>query len=64
MLKSHYYAAAGIEWYLLVDQEAATLTLYRRRGRHYAEYATAKRGEVLELTEPVRATLRPEELLG
>ncbi|MEH0938893.1 Uma2 family endonuclease [Micromonospora psammae] len=63
VLKMHYYATAGIEWYLLVEQENGTLHLYRRQGRHYVEQSVAKVGETLELTEPVRATIRPEELL-
>ncbi|MER7439812.1 Uma2 family endonuclease [Micromonospora avicenniae] len=63
VLKMHYYAAAGIEWYLLVEQENGTLHLYRRQGRHYREVAVTKAGESLELTEPVRATIRREELL-
>ncbi|MDG4806102.1 Uma2 family endonuclease [Micromonospora sp. WMMD1120] len=63
VLKMHYYAAAGIEWYLLVEQETGTLRLHRRRGGHYVEAAAAKRGEALELTEPVKATIRPEDLL-
>ncbi|MEU7776635.1 Uma2 family endonuclease [Micromonospora parva] len=63
VLKPHLYAAAGIEWYLLVDQESLIVRLHQRQGDHYLERATTKRGEVLELTEPVRATIRPEELL-
>ncbi|MEH0983367.1 Uma2 family endonuclease [Micromonospora sp. CPCC 205556] len=63
VLKMHYYATAGIEWYLLVEQENGTLHLYRRQGRHYVEQSVAKVGETLELTEPVRATIRPKELL-
>lgn len=63
VLKMHYYAAAGIEWYLLVEQETGALRLFRRRGRHYAEQSSVKRGETLELTEPVRATIRPEDLV-
>ncbi|MEV0805932.1 Uma2 family endonuclease [Micromonospora sp. NPDC050200] len=63
VLKMHYYAAAGIEWYLLVEQENATLHLYRRHGRHYKEMSVTKPGEALELIEPVRATIRPEELV-
>ncbi|MFF5203395.1 hypothetical protein ACX27O_17340 [Micromonospora sp. SD19] len=39
------------------------MRLHQRQGGHYLERATTKRGEVLELTEPVRATIRPEELL-
>ncbi|WP_243709431.1 hypothetical protein [Micromonospora sp. 15K316] len=29
----------------------------------YVEHSATKRDEALELTEPVRATIRPEELL-
>ncbi|MFU8851595.1 Uma2 family endonuclease [Micromonospora sp. SL1-18] len=64
VLKMHYYAAAGIEWYLLVEQENGTLHLYRRQGRHYRELSVTKPGEALELTEPVRATIRPEDLVS
>ena len=56
-------AAAGIGWYLLVEQATGTLRLYRRQGGHYVEAAAAQRGDVLELTEPVKATIRPEDLL-
>ncbi|GAB3953929.1 Uma2 family endonuclease [Micromonospora vulcania] len=63
VLKMHYYAAAGIGWYLLVEQGTGEMRLYRRQGGHYVETATTKRGEVLELTEPVRATIRPEDLV-
>ncbi|MEH0823382.1 MULTISPECIES: Uma2 family endonuclease [unclassified Micromonospora] len=64
VLKMHYYAAAGIEWYLLVEQETGGLRLFRRRGRNYVEHLTVKRGETLTLTEPVHATIRPEDLVG
>ncbi|SBT47291.1 Uma2 family endonuclease [Micromonospora auratinigra] len=63
VLKMHYYAAAEIEWYLLVEQESGTLHLYRRHGRHYREQSVTKPGDVLELIEPVRARIRPEDLL-
>ncbi|MFI7604164.1 Uma2 family endonuclease [Micromonospora sp. NPDC049366] len=63
VLKMHYYAAAGIEWYLLVEQDNGSLHLYRRQGRHYREVSVTKVGELLELTEPVRTTIRPEQLL-
>ena len=59
----HYYAAADIEWYLLVEQETGTLHLYRRHGRHHREESVTKLGAVLELAEPVRATIRPEDLV-
>ncbi|MCL7460039.1 Uma2 family endonuclease [Micromonospora echinofusca] len=64
VLKMHYYAAAGIEWYLLVEQETLSVHLYRRRGAHYVERSVTKAGETLELTEPVRATIRPADLLA
>ncbi|MEV1146638.1 Uma2 family endonuclease [Micromonospora sp. NPDC049799] len=64
VLKMHYYAAAGIEWYLLVEQETLTLHLYQRQGAHYVERSVTKAGETLELTEPVRASIRPDELLA
>ncbi|MEU1885043.1 Uma2 family endonuclease [Micromonospora sp. WMMD987] len=63
VLKMHYYAAAGIEWYLLVEQKTGALRLHRRRGRHYTEHSATKRGEILSLIEPVRATIRPEDLV-
>ncbi|MET8201407.1 hypothetical protein ACWEOS_25535 [Micromonospora taraxaci] len=55
--------AASIPWYLLVEQESLSLYLYQRQGFHYVERSVTRPGEVLELTEPVKATIRPEELL-
>ncbi|MFF5217272.1 Uma2 family endonuclease [Micromonospora sp. NPDC000442] len=63
VLKMHYYAAAGIEWYLLVEQTTGALRLYQRRGRHYVEHQAVKRGAVLHLNAPVQATIRPEDLV-
>ncbi|MCO1598410.1 Uma2 family endonuclease [Micromonospora sp. RHAY321] len=63
VLKPYLYAGASIEWYLLVEQEPLTLHLYQRHGSHYVERSTTRVGEVLELTEPVKATIRPEDLL-
>ncbi|MFG3576551.1 Uma2 family endonuclease [Micromonospora chersina] len=64
LLKLQCYADAGIQWYLLIEQETLTMHLYQRQGGHYVERSVTKAGEVLELTDPVRATIRPEELLG
>ncbi len=64
VLKMHYYAAAGIEWYLLVEQTTGALRLYRRRARHYVEQQAVKRGGMLKLETPVRATIRPEDLVS
>ncbi|WP_207919517.1 hypothetical protein [Micromonospora sp. KC207] len=63
MLKTHYYAAARIDRYLLGEQETGALRLHRRRHAHYVKHSAAKRGEVLESTEPVRAGIRPEDLV-
>lgn len=64
VLKMHCHAAAGIEWYLLVEQDTLVVHLYRRRpDGHYVEQAIAAPGGALELTEPVHALIRPESLL-
>jgi Uma2 family endonuclease len=63
VLKMHYYAAAGIPWYLLVEQETAALHLYGLSGATYTEHSVTQVGEILELTDPVKATIAPESLL-
>lgn len=63
VLKMHYYAAAGIPWYLLVEQDTGTLHLYRLSGSHYVEHSVTKPGDTLHLTEPVTAEIRPDDLL-
>jgi Uma2 family endonuclease len=60
VLKKHYYAEAGIPWYLLVDAQAGRLHLYELSGNEYLEHSA---GEVLRLTEPIVATLDPARLL-
>ncbi|BCJ66449.1 Uma2 family endonuclease [Polymorphospora rubra] len=62
VLKMHYYAAAKIGWYLIVEQDTKSLRLYRLHGVSYVEHAVARPGEVLRLTEPVVADIRPEDL--
>jgi Uma2 family endonuclease len=61
--KLHYYAAAGMPWYLLVEQETGALHLYFLSGGKYVERSVTHVGEVLELTDPVDATISPEDLL-
>ncbi|MEU4379504.1 hypothetical protein [Micromonospora echinofusca] len=56
--------AAGIEWYLLVEQEMLTVHVYQRQDAHYVERSVTEAGEALELTEPVRATIPPADLLA
>lgn len=63
VLKMHYYAAAGIPWYLLVEQETATLHLYELAGDTYREHSVTKAGQELRLTMPMSATIWPEKLL-
>lgn len=63
VLKMHYYAAAGIGWYLLVEQDTGALHLYRLAGEHYVEHSVTRPGEVLKLTEPVAVEIDPSALL-
>lgn len=62
--KMHYYASAGIPWYLLVDPDRPALHLYQLVGETYAEHSVARSGETLRLTEPINAILDPEVLLA
>ncbi|MBX6751737.1 MAG: Uma2 family endonuclease [Micromonosporaceae bacterium] len=57
VLKMHYYAEAGIPYYLLVEQEPLALHLYRLDGQHYVPQAKAEAGTVLNLEEPVRVEI-------
>lgn len=63
VLKMHYYATAGIGWYLLVEQDTATLHLHKLQDGQYHEHAVAKPGETLTLTDPVVADIDPAVLL-
>jgi Uma2 family endonuclease len=63
VLKMHYYATAGIPWYLLIEQDTGALHLHELIGNHYVERSVTKMGEALHLTDPVDATLYPADLL-
>lgn len=63
VLKSHHYAASGIPWYLLVDEDTGALHLHRLEDQHYVEHSTAFQGEALHLEEPVKASIVTAELL-
>jgi Uma2 family endonuclease len=62
VLKMHYYAVAGIPWYLLVDPDPVVLRLYRLDGDHYVEHSSAKPGHVLTIAEPIAVSLDPAAL--
>jgi Uma2 family endonuclease len=57
------YATAGIPWYLVADQDSGALHLYRLDDGHYVAHSITEPGGVLRLTEPVEATIRPEDLV-
>ncbi|BCJ73931.1 hypothetical protein CS0771_34750 [Catellatospora sp. IY07-71] len=63
VLKMHYYAAAGIEWYLLVEPDGPTLRLYHLEGDRYREHSVAAPGTPLELGSPVKVSIDPATLL-
>ncbi|MBU2664612.1 Uma2 family endonuclease [Actinoplanes bogorensis] len=65
--KRHIYAAARIDWYLLVDPglpdyQEVKLTLCRRNGDSYVEAATAKGDEPLVFEQPFAVEIHPRPL--
>jgi Uma2 family endonuclease len=65
VLKAHYYAAAGIPWYLTVSEQDGTLHLSGRPHRDsYLAHAVAAVGEELPLTDPFAVTIDPAMLLS
>jgi Uma2 family endonuclease len=63
VLKMHYYAEAGIPWYLLVDPRNATLEIFGLVDGKYEKHATGAPGSPLTLTEPVAVSIDPADLL-
>jgi Uma2 family endonuclease len=63
VLKMHYYAAAHIPWYLLVDPADGAMQLFARDGEAYRVHSAATPGVPLRLTDPVAATIDPADLL-
>ena len=66
--KRHAYAAAKIDWYLLVDPglpdyQEVTLSLFRRKDEDYVENTTAKGDDPLVLEQPFPIEIRPNKLL-
>lgn len=64
VIKMHYYAQAGIPWYLIIDPRTGTLHLQRLDGDKYLEHATGTPGEPLQMTEPVTLTIEPADLVS
>jgi Uma2 family endonuclease len=63
VLKRHYYAEAGIEWYLLVEQDPElALALLRLETGGYVEHAVGRPGRPLRLVEPVAVEIDPGTL--
>jgi hypothetical protein len=63
ILKSHFYASAGIARYLLVEQETCAVHLHELVGDRHAQRSVTRIGEVLRLTGPPAATIAPADLL-
>lgn len=64
-LRPRIYAEAGIEWYLVVELEADTVTarLLRLADGDYVEHAVAKDGETLTAQQPFAYEIDPRGLL-
>jgi hypothetical protein len=62
VLKMHYYAAARIPWYLIVEPDGPRYLLHRLDGDHYVLDQKVDAGQLLHLTDPVTLELDPASL--
>jgi Uma2 family endonuclease len=68
LLKTQFYAAAQIGWYLLVEPDLANfesvdLRLFRLEGTHYVEHIAAAFGDTLTFDGPFRCVIDTNSLL-
>jgi len=68
LLKMQFYAAAQIEWYLLVepdlaDFESVALRLFRLDGKHYVEHIAVAFGGTLTFNGPFHCVIDTNTLL-
>ena len=66
VVKMHLYAAAKIEWYLLVEQDSLdslTLRLNRLEGAHYVEESVVQAGGTLTSLHPFPFQIHTRNLL-
>ncbi len=59
----HYYAEAGIEWYLLVDPDGPTMQLFHHEEAGYRQYAAAAPGLPMTFPAPIDVTVDPASLV-
>jgi Uma2 family endonuclease len=63
VLKMHYYAVAGIPWYLLIDPETLTLDLYHLGDDQYTVHSTGSPGNPLRFPAPLTVAVDPATLI-
>lgn len=68
LLKMQFYAAAQIEWYLLVepdlvDFESVALRLFHLEGEHYVKHAAVAFGDILTFDGPFHCVIDTSALL-
>jgi Uma2 family endonuclease len=64
VLKMHYYAVAGVPWYLLVEPDGPTMVLYRLDDSVCVEDRAAVPGTPMPFPEPVNVAVDPAHLVG